>query len=581
MAKEKELYTAETPIPKEKFELVHEDESIHDTKFETKPIGWLRDALTRFAKNRTSVIAAGILFLIILFAIIVPLASPKSYVKKSDFPSGFRDSKFSEVLPRIKAFKGSGFWDGTKEDTIGEAEFKLRYYGEFDNEKKNSDELLRLDDSNYERFKIKKKITTTISVGKLNIYDVKYLARIDTYAIGEKLLNISSSELKTIREYEDSKGISMAADYDKNLRRSILKPLTDYESWTGKADDFDSPLALQLKADGIEDNSVINTIRDNMLKFYRNDDNSYIFCKLYPIKRDGAFVDSQFAPFIDSSNQIQDIYLRDEDGNLVYFKENNGEWKVRVDYYDYFTFKFGFEPNYVFGSNNLGQDILLRLAKGTRFSLLLGVGVSLINFLIGLIWGAVSGYYGGRTDLIMERVTDIIANVPTIVIMSIASIQLTSNKSLPTATAIILSFLIAFVYNGWVGVASTTRMQFYRFKGQEYVLASRTLGAKDRRLIFRHILPNAAGTLVTASVLMIPGIIFAESSLSYLGIVDFASSGIDTIGTLLKEGQSVIKSSPHVLIFPVMLIAILMICFNLFGNGLRDAFNTTLRGSED
>ncbi len=259
----------------------------------------------------------------------------------------------------------------------------------------------------------------------------------------------------------------------------------------------------------------------------------------------------------------------------------NNQYKVRVDYYDYFTYRYGFQPNYVFGSNNLGQDILLRLARGTRFSLLLGIGVSLINFLIGLVWGAISGYYGGRTDLIMERITDIIANVPTIVIMSIASIQLTNNPSLPTATAIVLSFLIAFVYNGWVGVASTTRMQFYRFKGQEYVLASRTLGAKDRRLIFRHILPNAAGTLVTRSVLMIPGIIFAESSLSYLGIVDFASSGIDTIGSMLKEGQSVIKSSPHVLIFPVMLIAILMICFNLFGNGLRDAFNTTLRGSED
>ena len=578
MAKEKELYTAETPIPKEKFELVHEDESIHDTKFETKPIGWLRDALTRFVKNRTSVVAAAILFIIILFAIIVPLASPKSYVKKSDFPSGFRDSKFSEVLPRVKAFKGSGFWDGTKEDTIGEAEFKLRYYGEFDNEKKNNDELVRLDDSNYERFKVLKKNEKVISALKMT--NVTYKVRVDTYAVGALQVNMSKEEYEALEAYEAKKGISMVTDYDANLHRSILKPLTDYMSWTGTKGDMTSPLAVSLLAEGVADSAVEN-IQDQMANYYNKADNTYIYYKLYPNKRNGEYVDTSFVPYINSDNEIEDIYRRDGDGNLIYYDIVNSQYKVRVDYYDYFTYRYGFEPNYILGSNNLGQDILLRLAKGTRFSLLLGVGVSLINFLIGLVWGAVSGYYGGRADLIMERVTDIIANVPTIVIMSIASIQLTNNPSLPTATAIILSFLIAFVYNGWVGVASTTRMQFYRFKGQEYVLASRTLGAKDRRLIFRHILPNAAGTLVTASVLMIPGIIFAESSLSYLGIVDFASSGIDTIGTLLKEGQSVIKSSPHVLIAPVILIAVLMICFNLFGNGLRDAFNTTLRGSED
>ena len=578
MAKEKELYTAETPIPKEKFELVHEDESIHDTKFETKPIGWLRDALTRFVKNRTSVFAAAVLFLIILFAIIVPLASPKSYVKKSDFPSGFRDSKFSEVLPRVKAFKGSGFWDGTKEDTIGEAEFKLRYYGEFDNEKKNNDQLVRLDDSNYERFKVLKKNEKVITALKMT--NITYKVRVDTYAVGALQVNMSQEEYEALEAYEAKKGISMITDYDANLHRSILKPLTDYMSWTGTKGDMTSPLAVSLLAEGVAASAVEN-IQDQMANYYNKADNTYIYYKLYPNKRNGEYVDTSFVPYINSDNEIEDIYRRDGDGNLIYYDIVNSQYKVRVDYYDYFTYRYGFEPNYILGSNNLGQDILLRLAKGTRFSLLLGVGVSLINFLIGLVWGAVSGYYGGRADLIMERVTDIIANVPTIVIMSIASIQLTNNPSLPTATAIILSFLIAFVYNGWVGVASTTRMQFYRFKGQEYVLASRTLGAKDRRLIFRHILPNAAGTLVTASVLMIPGIIFAESSLSYLGIVDFASSGIDTIGTLLKEGQSVIKSSPHVLIAPVILIAVLMICFNLFGNGLRDAFNTTLRGSED
>ena len=193
---------------------------------------------------------------------------------------------------------------------------------------------------------------------------------------------------------------------------------------------------------------------------------------------------------------------------------------------------------------------------------------------------------GGRVDMIMERVTDIIANIPSIIVLTICSIQFTNNLALKSsigdAGVIILGFLVAFVYSGWVGVAGTTRMQFYRFKGQEYVLASRTLGAKDSRLIFKHILPNAIGTLVTSSVLMIPGVIFSESSLSYLGIIDFSSSGINSIGVLLNEGQHAgLQNNPHVLLFPCLIISLLMISFNLFGNGLRDAFNTSLKGSED
>lgn len=217
--------------------------------------------------------------------------------------------------------------------------------------------------------------------------------------------------------------------------------------------------------------------------------------------------------------------------------------------------------------------------------MLLGIVISAINFIIGLIWGAISGYYGGYVDLTMERITDIISNIPSLIILTITSVQFTNNPIFSTDSmkgwTIILSFLIAFVYSGWIGVAGTTRMQFYRFKGQEYVLASRTLGAKDSRLIFKHILPNAAGTLVTSSVLMIPSVIFSESTLSYLGIVDFDQGNLSSIGTLLNEGQLFIKDYPHEILFPCIIISLLMICFNLFGNGLRDAFNTSLKGAED
>ena len=130
-------------------------------------------------------------------------------------------------------------------------------------------------------------------------------------------------------------------------------------------------------------------------------------------------------------------------------------------------------------------------------------------------------------------------------------------------------------------MAATTRMQFYRFKGQEYVLAARTLGAKDRRIMFRHIFPNSLGTIVTTSVLVIPSVIFSESSLTYLGIVNLESSTMTSVGTMLANGRQFLSSYPHIILFPSIFISLLMISFNLFGNGLRDAFNPSLRGVEE
>lgn len=130
-------------------------------------------------------------------------------------------------------------------------------------------------------------------------------------------------------------------------------------------------------------------------------------------------------------------------------------------------------------------------------------------------------------------------------------------------------------------MASRVRMQFYRFKNQEYVLAARTLGARDRRVMFKHIFPNSLGTIITGSVLSIPGMIFSESSLSYLGIINLNSGTMTSVGNMLSNAQAFLTSYPHMMFFPAMFICLLMLSFNLFGNGLRDAFNPSLRGAED
>ena len=279
----------------------------------------------------------------------------------------------------------------------------------------------------------------------------------------------------------------------------------------------------------------------------------------------------------DRSGELQDIYLRDENGNPVEYKSvNNGtQCYVRVLYKEYYKFTNGDYASFLFGADAGGYDILTRLASGARLSLVLSVVVSAINLMIGTIIGSLEGYYGGIFDLIFGRVKDFIWQIPTVVIFSLFQMYL-ANKAGP-----IPSLLFAFVAYGWITTSNTVRAQFYRFKGQEYVMAARTLGAKDGRLIFRHILPNGIGYIITASVLTIPNVIFSEASLTYMGIVNLQSDKITSIGTMLNNGQATLSTYPHCVFFPAMFIALLLICFNLFGNGLRDAFNPALRGADE
>ena len=225
-------------------------------------------------------------------------------------------------------------------------------------------------------------------------------------------------------------------------------------------------------------------------------------------------------------------------------------------------------PKFLFGTDKGGRDMFKYVFEGLRNSLLLGVLTFIVCFLFGLLWGAISGYFGGTVDLVMERLTDILHGMPWIVLMTLAILHLGSNFS---------TFLLALCLTGWIGTASTTRTQFYRFRGREYVLASRTLGASDARLIAKHILPNAMGTIITGAVLMIPSVIFSEATISYLGL---GFQNLSSLGVILSSNQSELFNHPYQLIFPSVVIALVMISFNLFGNGLRDAINPSLKGEE-
>ena len=175
----------------------------------------------------------------------------------------------------------------------------------------------------------------------------------------------------------------------------------------------------------------------------------------------------------------------------------------------------------------------------------------------------------------LDRITDILNNVPFIVVATLFQLHLSAK------VGVVPSFLFAFVLTGWIGMAALTRKQFYRFKGQEYVLAARTLGASDRRLMFKHIFPNSLGTIVTSCVLVIPGVISSETMMTYLGIINLSEFAGTSICTLMSQGQTSMTTSPHAMFFPALFVSLLLICFNLFGNGLRDAFNPSTRGVDD
>ncbi len=240
---------------------------------------------------------------------------------------------------------------------------------------------------------------------------------------------------------------------------------------------------------------------------------------------------------------------------------------VKVDYYKYCGISEG--EYHWFGTDYLGRDILTRLFMGARVSLLIAFISVITNVVIGIIYGSVAGYYGGKVDMFLTHFAEVLDGLPYIVVTILFMLLFGSGM---------FSIILALTVTGWIGTARLTRAQFYRFKGREYVLAARTLGVPDRKLIFRHILPNSIGPLITRAMIAIPGAIFSESFLAYIGL------GIKppepSIGTLLSVGQSVLLQYPYQTLFPAILISVLMVAFNLFSNGLRDAMDPTLRGED-
>lgn len=502
-------------IAQEQFEFAQLDKTIHDNKIETKARGYFADAMLRFKKNKSSVVAAYIIGFLLLFSLIAPLFSPYKITDK--------DKIYINTPPFVRAIAemNIGVLDGAVTHA-SQNEAQMNYWRGIA-EETGYDPLIKIKDTTetVSKHKGKDKISYNYKIQTNKYYETGVVYRVLTYAEFEKL-----------QAWQDETGIQVIYPY--------VEP------------------------------SDISDITDNPNLWYQVD------------SRGSAVLDKNgnFVPVYSTNKEIEGApyhsqRIEGDDGSYIYSVRKSGSVQCRLGYYNYYTYVNGNEPFYIFGTNNMGQDLFLAVAIGSRFSLLFAILVSAINLTIGAIYGAIQGYYGGTVDLVMDRIADILSGVPFIVVATLFQLHLAAK------VGVVGSFLFAFVMTGWIGMSALTRKQFYRFKGQEFVYAARTLGASDKRLMFKHIFPNSLGTIITSCALVIPSVVQQETTLTYLGIVNLSDLAGTSIGTLMSQGQTSMTTSPHAMFYPALYFSLLLISFNLFGNGLRDAFNPSTRGVED
>ena len=240
---------------------------------------------------------------------------------------------------------------------------------------------------------------------------------------------------------------------------------------------------------------------------------------------------------------------------------------------------------HILGTDQLGRDYAIRVMMGSRVSLTVGLVASAIILLIGSIYGSIAGFFGGWVDMVMMRIVDIIYTVPDVlIVILLATVLNYPLKELAMKPGFewigligvnLISIFVVFALLYWVGMARIVRSQIMILKEQEYVTAARALGASNGRIIKKHLLTNCIGTLIVTTTLQIPSSIFTESFLSFLGLG--VNAPMPSLGSLASAALNGLQSYPYRLFAPAIMISVIILSFNLLGDGLRDAFDPKLK----
>lgn len=224
-------------------------------------------------------------------------------------------------------------------------------------------------------------------------------------------------------------------------------------------------------------------------------------------------------------------------------------------------------PHFLFGTDELGRDLFTRVWWGARISLFIGITAATIDVLIGILWGSIAAYAGGKIDELMMRFCDILYAIPYLLVVILLTVIRGSG---------IITILIAMTMTGWINMARIVRSQILQLKQNDYITAAVAIGAPASRILFRHLIPNALGPIVAAMTLTIPTAIFTEAFLSFLGLGIQAPAA--SWGVMVNDGLSAMRYYPWRLFFPAGMITWTMLAFNLLGNALRDALDPRLKG---
>lgn len=219
-----------------------------------------------------------------------------------------------------------------------------------------------------------------------------------------------------------------------------------------------------------------------------------------------------------------------------------------------------------FGTDNLGRDLFVRVMYGARYSLIIAFAASALNLIIGVLYGGIAGFVGGTVDNIMMRIVDVLYSIPTTIYVVILMAVLKTEGSTGLG-----AIIVAMAISSWVGMARIVRGDILQLKQQEFVLAAKTLGASKTRILLRHLIPNCLGSILVTMTLFVPTAIFTEAFLSFIGLG--LNAPLASLGTLANDAKDLLTTAPYQLLFPAAMICVIILAFNLFGDGLTEALD--------